>query len=139
MQTTNRKLIAFVNLATQYLKMSDENGEPQSAFYNALEDATEDFKPFTDAYTKQFGRLQRQFANKDKKTTVFTKDQNGNYEYTEKGANDLEDAVEKLLDEEITINPNYASEVPEDLHRSFMKGFTGFVIEPDYQPNQEAE
>lgn len=136
MQTTYRKLISFINLANNYLQSAEEAKEKDTPLSDAITDALEDWKPKIDSYNKQRNRLLRKHAEKDKKTTVLLKDANGNYQFTEKGENDFDDENEELLDEEIHIETNFVSELPADLHRGYIKGFKGFVIDPNYQPKK---
>jgi len=130
MEVTYRKLIDFFSLANNYLKAAEEADEKDTPLSDALTDAVEEWKPEIEKYNKQRTRLLRKFAEKDKKTTVLLKDSFGNYQFTEKGENDLDDAIESLLDEEIHIETRCISEVPEDLHRGYVKAFKGFVIDP---------
>lgn len=139
MLTTYRSLITFRNLAIQYVNAANDENKPETILTAALHDAIDDTEPKVAEYNKQTGRLKRRFAETDKKTSVLLKDEHGRYQYTEKGENDLEDAIDELLDTEIHIKIEHAAAIPPDLHRVFLKGFKGFVIEPDYQPNQEAE
>ncbi|MBO9613414.1 MAG: hypothetical protein J7619_11995 [Dyadobacter sp.] len=134
MQTTNRKLIEFFNLANNYLQAAEEAKEKDTPLSDALTDAIEEWKPQIEKYNKQVSRLRRKHAEKDKKTTVLLKDANGNYLFTEEGENNLDDAIEDLLDEEIHIETNCIDQVPADLHRGYLKGFKGFVIAANYQP-----
>jgi predicted nucleic acid-binding Zn-ribbon protein len=139
MVTTYRKLIDFFSLANNYLQAAEEAKEKDTPLSDALTDAIQDWKPEIDKYNKQLMKLRRKFAEKDKKTTVLLKDKHGNYQFTENGENDLDDAVEELLEEEVHIDTDYVSEIPEDLHRGYLKGFKGFVIDPNYQPKKEAK
>ncbi|ACT96712.1 hypothetical protein [Dyadobacter fermentans] len=137
MKTTYNKLIQFNNTANNYLRAADEAKQNDTPLVTALEECLEDCKPQIDQYNKKLSRLRRRFAEKDKRTTVLLKDEHGNYQFTEEAENNLEDEIEKLLDEEVRINPTYVSELPEDLHRRFVKIFTGFVIEPKSTPARE--
>lgn len=137
MQTTYKKLIDFFSLAQNYLQAAEEAKEKDTLLNDALTDALEDWKPKIEAYNKQVSRLRRKFAEKDKKTTVLLKDAHGNYQFTESGENDLNDEIDTLLDEEIHLDTNCVSEVPQDLHRGYLRGFKGFVIDPDYQRGED--
>ena len=140
MQTTYRKLIDFFSLANNYLRAAEEAKEKDTPLSDALTDALEEWKPDIQKYNKQIDRLRRKFAEKDKKTTVLLKDANGHYLFTEEGENNLDDAIDELLEEEIRIETNCIDEVPTDLKRGYLNGFRGFVIDPAYQPpKNEAE
>ena len=122
------------------MKAAEEAKEKDTPLSDALTDALEEWRPIMEKYNKQLGRLRRKFAEKDKKTTVLLKDAFGNYQFTENGENELDDAIETLLDEEIRIETNWVSDVPADLHRGYVRSFKGFVIDPSYQPTKrEAE
>ncbi|MET7253473.1 hypothetical protein [Dyadobacter fermentans] len=140
MLTTYKKLIEFFSLANNYLQSAEESKEKDTPLSDALTDAIEEWKPNIQKYNKQLDRLRRKFAEKDKKTTVLLKDAHGHYLFTEDGENRLDDAIEELQDEEIHIETNCIDQVPEDLHRGYLKGFKGFVIDPNYQPpNKDKE
>ena len=136
MQTTYRKLIDFFSLANNYLQAAEEAKEKDTPLSDGLTDALEEWKPEIEKYNKQLTKLRRKFAEKDKKTTVLLKDAHGQYLFTEEGENNLDDAVEALLDEEIHIETSCIDEIPSDLHRGYLKGFKGFVIDPSYQPSK---
>lgn len=137
MKTTYNNLIQFNNVANNYLRAADEAKQNDTPLVTALEECLEDCKPQIDQYNKKLSRLRRKFAEKDKKTTVLLKDEYGNYLFTEEAENALEDAIEQLLEEEVHLETTYVSELPADLHRRFVKIFTGFVIEPQSTPARE--
>ena len=137
MKTTYKALIDFSNLANKYLQVEEEAKKKETELTAALSDALEDIKPQLEQFNKEVTRLRRKFAEKDKKTGVFLKDAIGNYQFTEEGENNLDDAVEELREQEIYIKTERIKNVPEDLPRFLRRGFAGFVIEPEKEEKED--
>ena len=126
MQTTYRKIIEFNNAGAQYLQTK---GEEDTKFSEALKSVIEELETVLDGYSKKLTKINRKHCLEDPKTTAILRDDKGQYQYNKDGEEKRDDELEELLDHvaDFDIDTEFV-EPPADLHKVYIKKFTGFVI-----------
>lgn len=124
MNTTYKKLIQFRTAASAYI----EEVENKSIIAETIDDIITETNDLMADCDKRRNRLRRKFATKDPKTSVLLR-VDGELQFTEDGENDLEDAFEELLNEEVhTLAVVLSNEITESIPRKFKNAFKGFII-----------
>lgn len=148
MKTTYKKLLDFNTYAGGFLRQIQEKKrkskgvddapvditEAETKVEAALKDIADQLEPFIDKYNKSVNKLRRNHALEDPKTMKILRNEQGGYEYSKEGEDDLEAALDELLENErdLDIEPTFVA-IPEDFDRFLTRKFKGFIFEDNVE------
>src|SRR5882724_5502824 len=121
-----RECFEYVRTAGQWIAKHEE----ESKFKYALTKVSRKLARVQEKWQELIEEINIEHCASDKEGVIL-RDEHGQYKYTKEELLKRNKEVSALYNQEINIEPHFASEVPEDLGFLEREVFTGFVIQSE--------
>lgn len=122
---TYQSCFEFFSAASQWIQ---KHGE-ESKFKYALTKVCRKINKLQERYREAVEEINIEHCATEKDTGVILRDAQGQYQYVKEELLKRNREVSKLFHEEVTIEPHFATEVPNDLTDLEKEVFEGFVLD----------
>ena len=129
---TRQEVLTFMQQAEIYR----QNNPKSTKFTYALGKLLKQANKINKETQEKLEDINYEYCKTDKNDVIMESDK-GNLVYTKEGRISRDKAVRKLRDEEVEIEPYYATKVPDNLTHSERDAFTDFVLAPEEEPKEE--